>query len=328
MKPAKVTTILVVSLVVLRLGCGWLFYREGSKKLDSDGNFSSQGFLRDAKGPFAGMYLRMVPDIYGAVRLNPKETQQHWDDYHNAAASHFNFDEDQIPEARLAYDRANAQLHYLMDDISADLQEYENEYQRLVDARADEATADVNFRAAWIEKKQKELDQQLNGWLADIDDIWESYEHEVNAVAADGLLEYGGQETTQLEYYGYYPIPRPGEGGLSASFADRFIPWLTFLVGVLLVLGLCTRVAAVAGAAFLLSVIASQPPFIIGASDTNYQIVLLLALLVLAAVGAGRWGGLDFFVGLCWGKCCGGSRTASAPATPAAQNEPQKTKAT
>ena len=64
----------------------------------------------------------------------------------------------------------------------------------------------------------------------------------------------------------------------------------------LLVLGLFTRVAAIAGGAFLISVIASQPPFVPSASDVNYQIVLLLGLLVVAAVGAGRWGGLDFFV--------------------------------
>ncbi len=326
MKPAKITTLLVVALVALRLGCGWLFYREGSKKLDS-GKFTSQGFLRNAKGPFAGMYLRMVPDIYGAVRLNPEETQQRWDDYYNAAVRHFDFDEPQQEKARLAYDRANAQLHYLMDDIAEQIQKYDKEFDRLQAARADEGTADVEYRAAWIEKKQKELDGQLNGWLADINKIWDSYEHEVNVIASQGLLDVRGQEMSQLDYYHYFPLPRPGEGGLSASFADRFIPWLTFLVGVLLVLGLFTRVAAVAGAAFLLSVIASQPPLVIGASDTNYQIVLLLALLVLAAVGAGRWGGLDFFLGLCCRKCCG-SRTTNTPATSITRNEPQQAKST
>src|SRR5690606_21684265 len=69
MKPAQITALVVVSLVALRLGCGWLFFREGSKKLDS-GTFTSEHFLRDARGPLAGAYRGMVPDIYGLSRLN------------------------------------------------------------------------------------------------------------------------------------------------------------------------------------------------------------------------------------------------------------------
>ena len=66
MKPAKFTTIAIVALVALRLGCGWLFFREGTKKLDS-GNFTSEHFLRDAKGPLAGMYLGMIAETAGRV---------------------------------------------------------------------------------------------------------------------------------------------------------------------------------------------------------------------------------------------------------------------
>jgi uncharacterized membrane protein YphA (DoxX/SURF4 family) len=123
---------------------------------------------------------------------------------------------------------------------------------------------------------------------------------------------------SQREYYGYYELPRAGTAGMSSALADRVLPWFTFLVGVLLVLGLFTRVAALGGAAFLLSVIATQPPWIAAAADTNYQIVLLLGLLVCAAIGAGRWGGLDFFLGLLWNNCCGravsGQRSAVSPA--------------
>ena len=70
---------------------------------------------------------------------------------------------------------------------------------------------------------------------------------------------------------------------------------LTLGVGLCLLLGLFTRTAAIAGAVFLLSVIATQPPWIATAEPTINQTVELAGLLVLAGTGAGRWLGLDFF---------------------------------
>jgi hypothetical protein len=50
-----------------------------------------------------------------------------------------------------------------------------------------------------------------------------------------------------------------------------------------------------AGALFLLAVIAAQPPWATGAEPTIYQTLELAGLLVLAGTGAGRWFGLDYF---------------------------------
>jgi hypothetical protein len=46
---------------------------------------------------------------------------------------------------------------------------------------------------------------------------------------------------------------------------------------------------------FLLSIIATQPPWLPTAEPTIYQTVELAGLLVLAGTGAGRWLGLDYF---------------------------------
>ena len=70
---------------------------------------------------------------------------------------------------------------------------------------------------------------------------------------------------------------------------------LTISVGVCLLLGFLTRVASLAGALFLISVIASQPPWISDAAPTMPQVIELAGLLVLAATGAGRWLGIDYF---------------------------------
>ena len=316
MNSARYTTLVIVALVALRLGCGWLFFREGSKKLDSD-NFASEGFLRDAKGPFAGAFLGMIPDLYGEARQDYDQTEDIWKYYYNEAAKHFDFDDDQLKQAENAHKRALAKLKFFLANTREDREKNLLEAQRMEDALYDDPTAAVNYRRSWIEKQDKEINGELQGWLREIDAIWDSYEEDIHDIAREGMYEYeDGTTMSQYELYGPYPLPTPGGGGINSGFADAFIPWFTFGVGVLLVLGLFTRVAAVAGSAFLVSVVASQPPFVPSATDTNYQIVLLLGLLVVAAVGAGRWGGLDFFLRWACAKCCGTSSSVDKTKSP------------
>lgn len=81
-------------------------------------------------------------------------------------------------------------------------------------------------------------------------------------------------------------------------------------VGVCLMLGLFTRLAAVGGILFLCSVIAAQPPWIAAAAGPGpdpflNQLVEIAGLLVLFTAGAGRWAGLDYFLRALTGRCCG-----------------------
>ncbi|HEX3996996.1 MAG TPA: DoxX family protein [Pirellulales bacterium] len=87
---------------------------------------------------------------------------------------------------------------------------------------------------------------------------------------------------------------------------DLAIGWTLMIVGGLLIVGLFTRVAAVVGALFLLSIIFAQPPWLATSVQTyTYnQTVEMLALLALATTPVGRWGGLDYFLGLCCSGCC------------------------
>ena len=62
------------------------------------------------------------------------------------------------------------------------------------------------------------------------------------------------------------------------------------------ILGLFTRLTSLAGAGFLAMIIATQWPGAAGAIPAHYQIVEMTGMLVLAAVGAGRFAGLDFLL--------------------------------
>ncbi len=90
------------------------------------------------------------------------------------------------------------------------------------------------------------------------------------------------------------------------------VTWLVTGVGVCLLLGLFTRLASLAGILFLLSIIATQPPWVAGAVTTvfYYQVVEIAAFFVLLASGAGRWGGLDHFLYAAASGCCRRKDTA------------------
>jgi uncharacterized membrane protein YphA (DoxX/SURF4 family) len=77
-------------------------------------------------------------------------------------------------------------------------------------------------------------------------------------------------------------------------------------IGLCLMLGFCTRLACLGGAAFLVNVVLTtfpvpgvypEIPSIVGNfMFVSKDVVELLALLVLAAIPSGRWGGLDYFL--------------------------------
>ena len=85
---------------------------------------------------------------------------------------------------------------------------------------------------------------------------------------------------------------------------DKVMTNVVLGVGVCLILGLFTRVACLLGAAFLLSVVLTQPFWVSDAQPTFNQWVELIALLTLATTNVGKWGGLDFFISCLFGGCC------------------------
>jgi uncharacterized membrane protein YphA (DoxX/SURF4 family) len=58
----------VVLLVALRVATGWHFFSQGIDHY-RDRNWSSEGFLRQAKGPWAEFYRSKVPDFHGFSEL-------------------------------------------------------------------------------------------------------------------------------------------------------------------------------------------------------------------------------------------------------------------
>ncbi len=231
----------------------------------------------------------MIPDRQGRERLDQEKTQGFWKEYSQQAGLHFGFDEDQKKRANKERDRYVKRLAAFYYDNGSDIQEYLLECDRLEKAKADRMS-NVEFQRDWIASKESELAGKVRPWLASIQMMGEQFQDRLHDIAS-----------TEQRQRGDFPITDRSE-----MFVDTIVKYVVIGVGIFLILGLFTRVAALAGMGFLLSVMSTQPPWVTGANTEYfyYQMVEILALLVLMAFNAGRFAGLDFLFYAARVRCC------------------------
>jgi len=276
----KCGTCVVIALVLLRLGIGWHFLKEGAKKF-TDPDFSATSFLVISKGPLAGAYKAMISDADGLVRLDRGITETNWKAYRDQLVRHYGFDKKQTEAAAVILARRIGQLRWYLANNHDDIDEYRMELDWLEKAKKDKTTRDVESRRKVIETKERELREKVKPWLRELNALSEDYAKDLSALATDQQRARGQPAMTD---YG------------SMFLINTMVKWTVILVGIFLMLGLFTRFWSVVGVGFLCSVISSQWPGWTGAEPTYYQVIELLALLVLIATNAGRFAGLDFFL--------------------------------
>ncbi|TWT74907.1 DoxX family protein [Allorhodopirellula solitaria] len=277
----------IAMLVLLRITIGFHFLSEGSEKFRDD-NWSAKPFFANAKGPFANDFRQMVWDYDGATRLDKNQTQIVWATYRNQIADHFGFDEKQQAAAQDNYIKAVDQYDYVIELNANAVQEYRLGLDRIAKLDADPVRDGVTSLGGQREMVRKELRDLISATLSQIDLIWENYETAQNQLATD----------EQLASRPPYKLVRPRLAMMDTSVIDRIVPYFDVIMGWCLIVGLFTPVAALAVGAFLFSVFLSQYPPTTGPGSSNYQLIESLACFVLAATGAGRFAGLDFFLHL------------------------------
>jgi uncharacterized membrane protein YphA (DoxX/SURF4 family) len=277
----KPSFFLIVTLVALRVAIGTHFFREGLNKLRDPKPFSA-GFFGSAKGPLAEPFHNLVWDKDGLSRLNLAATLKAWDQFRARVERKYGFDDNQKKRAAEVLKRYEAQLREYIEDKSGDIHEYRGNLERHHRYRQDSQRMETPSLRAQVEKIEGELRTKRNQLVGSIDSLWTGYANELNALA-----------TPNQQGYGPIELSKAGRRMLDSEGIDRFIPWFDATIGVLLVIGLFTRPAALLAAAFLFSVLATQWPFSPNAIPTWPQFIEALGLLVVAAAGAGRYAGLD-----------------------------------
>jgi uncharacterized membrane protein YphA (DoxX/SURF4 family) len=205
-----------------------------------------------------------------------------WKERGQEIAAHFDFNQEQKEKVEAVFDRYKRGLVDYLGSIENDLRLYQRELRRLDQMSAFEGSSDIPYASKRLADKQRELAGKPNAWLTDIRHMEREFNEDVAAIATPEQQKRGrlAQPETTLQK------------------TDRFLVWAMMICGGMLIVGLFTRLAALACAAFLFLVIMSQPPWVPGTITTlfPYQLIELLSLLTLATTAVGRWGGLDFFV--------------------------------
>jgi len=280
------------AIVLLRVGIGVHFLAEGWTKLENPRPFSG-GFFSNAKGPLAPVYKNLVWDSDGVARLDLQTTLADWDHYRNRIVNHYGFDEKQQKAAADVVKRYEGRLKQFLASKSDTIDEYDLWLKRRDDNAKDPTRklASLQTHDARIATETRKLYGEL---IPTIDRLWKDLENDLNAIATE----------EQWSRHGRLAIGKPGRGLVDSESMDWIVPWFDVAVGACLILGLFTRPAAILGAVFLASVCASQWPLAPGAMPIYNQAVEMLALLALAAIGAGRFAGLDYFLGGLRNMCC------------------------
>jgi hypothetical protein len=289
------------------------FFREGLDKLRNPKPFSA-GFFGNAKGPFTDAFVNRVWDRDGLNRLDRTATEKAWEHFRVQVETHFGFDAKQKQAAEKVQKRTEEQLKEHFEANADDIDEYLKNVARRDRYRADRQRMETPSLRDQVDKIEGEIRAKRTKLLAPIDLMWQGYARDLNSIATN----------EQRSSRGLLELSKPGRRFLDSEGIDSMIPWFDATIGVLLIIGLATRPAALIAAAFLFSVIASQWPTASGSIATWPQFIEALGLLVVAAAGAGRFAGVD---GICYAVCCGRcSSTKQGIASPGATAEASRSK--
>ena len=289
--PRLIGLISITAWVLLRLSIGWHFYSEGVAKRQA-GSWTAAPFFANARGPLAGHFRQMVWDHDGRYRLNRNATMKWFAVYREQAATHYGFDDAQKNQAQANYSKAIKQYDWVLQENAADLEEYDlgrdrvGQFER--DAQEKALRDGVSSLGGQRDTIRKEWQNKAKPALSQIDVLWKSYESAQQSVAT----------SDQRQTQGDMRLVKPRTNRMDTSIIDRVLPYFDIVVGLCLLLGFFTPVAALAAGVFLASVFLSQFPPTTGPSSSNYQLIESLGCFVLAATGAGRFAGLDYFLHL------------------------------
>ena len=340
--------VVIALVVILRLGVGCHFLYEGLWKMDPDNGFSSKGFLGQAKGPTKDFYYMFLPDLGGEGRLHMEEAYQvkfqnnevvpgsrkrlggtlpvfekEWFHYFDAYRAKYNLDaegaKDQLDEAKAILNQYVTSLReYTLENreeirgfiaskarFEESLEKTKNnaEYQRIRDW-----DAQMKYRNEGEKFAAEPEAMGVNLQLA----LWDVLTPEQKAVGRLPEMAYGVNRNPIMRWIDSLPYISVIAHPTTMSMLDMLVTFGLSAIGLCLILGFCTRLAALGGALFMFNVVLSQFPWptvypypsdMIGHSMVwNKDSIEMALLLLLAALPSGRWAGLDWFIWTCCGR--------------------------
>lgn len=280
-------------LILLRTAIGWHFAYESWTKLhpstnEPGGGFSAEGYLRASTGPLAPKFRALIPDPDGLERIDEAKLKKRWRARLDQIAAHFHYDAKQRAVAETALESAekNATNWFRDAETVQKLDKYREGIARLKRYDVDPPpTAYERERAEDLRKAlnadRREMLKLIDGWSDTLEKSW-----------------LGQATDDQIHAYGF----APGPGWTTMDYVNQLTIYGLLIIGVCLMLGFLTPIAALSAALFLALIYLSMPPWPnlpkppIAEGHylfVNKNLIELLACLVLATTPNGLWLGLD-----------------------------------
>lgn len=328
----RIPAFAAVLLVLLRLVIGWHFFVEGFLKVKSrwvgtsevSKPFSSEGYFREATGPF-GPYVRwMIPnpdEVVTAfkdlpqtspgqvVPLNvPEKIRTEWADLVERYSRHFQFTEEQKAAAQKKLAESETEMvKWLLEP---------HEFKTNYPSGTLEKTMTPAKRAAEVLEARAKLDEisRVNFSMGkEVEKAkWVQARANYNAMRSELLAEYTSKTASlKTALDGLITVEQKDAAGSLPPKMDALY-WSDFataygllFAGMGMLAGCLTRWACLGAAVFLAFTYALQPSFPWLPSPpqnegnyiyVNKNVIEMVALIVLAALPTGSWFGVDSFL--------------------------------
>ena len=273
----------------------WQYVHEELLKIapePDDGRFTSLGYLQSSAGPLRPMFRGLLHDVDGLERLTAASAQARIDERTQQILAHFRdagtpFSPEQQQKLLAVRD---AQKAAIVETINSP------EFQaRLVDYRAmrdrvhsDSSRVQAPFTRERVDADRKKLDGMAEDMLAFVNEPLSELALQMQSIATPAQLAAGPLRHT----------PSP------ADWIDKTIQFSLIAIGICLLLGLFTPVAAVAAAGQLALFYFASPPWpgLPATSMAGHYLYVdrnfieAVAALVVAATATGQWAGLDYYI--------------------------------
>ncbi|MGP0065239.1 MAG: DoxX family protein [Isosphaeraceae bacterium] len=278
-------------IIVLRVAIGWHFLNEGVEKYESTlhgkEGFSAEVYLRNATGPLAPHFRQIVPDVDSRDMLDLSKLKAAWRSEVERVADHFGFSEAQRSQVAKVADESErwADAWFASPDNAEKREKYFHDLDQVEKAEQDPDAMSYELERAWEARRSVEADRR--SLIGPLVEQGKSLRDAVAKLATSEQLASAGTVSP--------PITQLDLINITTTYG-------IMVIGVCLILGLLTPLAALSAATFLAMIYLSMPPwpglppnpkteghyFIV-----SKNLVELIACLVIATTPSGHWIGLD-----------------------------------
>lgn len=253
------------------------------------GQFTSLTYLQSAAGPFRGLFRGLVPDIDGVERLTAENAKARLDRRCAELLDHYRshghaFSEEQKAQLEEARDRLKQSIAATLGDpaFQARVMDYRLMLERV---RRDATRLDAPYSRERLDADRKRLDTIAGELLGFVNEPLSELTLRAEAIATVNQMKAG-------------PPPRPP---VETRFIDWSVKWGLTAIGLCLLAGLFTPIAAAGAALQLLTFYLASPPWpgLPAAMMSGHYVYVdrnlieLIAALLLVVTPTGRWAGLD-----------------------------------